>query len=284
MFSPEIMKLLLSTFLYSYFSAGILGSIGACLAQKYFGPSTLFFHGKAAKTISTKPQCQQYRYRYKWQQWMASLLISKQYFWHFYAFGIIFSTVYCAKFGYNNAATSLLAIQCFRRLIECFWVMPGAKESKMHLIHYLIGISYYPILLISFKIQQSNDTFSVSLSFACWIALFIAASFLQSYCHWILGSERKNIKNELNSSLHRPINNYLFKLIHAPHYTAEFLIYLSIAGVQRFPIHPLSYMNLVWILTILGVSAKNSSDWLCETWKYKSRKDFCKYIIVPFLF
>ena len=275
---------LLNIFLYSYFTAGIFGSLAAFWAQKYFGPSTLFSHGKAAKTISTRPQCQQYRYRYKWQQWMASLLISKQCFWHFYAFGIICSTAYCVKFRCNNAAANLLAIQCLRRLIECFWVMPGAKESKMHLIHYLIGISYYPILLISFKIQQNNND-PYSLSFAGWIALFIAASFLQSYCHWILGSERKNIKNGPKSSAHhRPINNRLFKLIHAPHYTAEFLIYLAIAGVQRFPIHPLSYMNLLWILTILGVSAKNSSDWLCETWKYKSRKDFCKYIIVPFLF
>ena len=251
---------------YVYFVAGICGSLLSFYAQKLFGPSTLFSHGKAATSSSINKHC----------SWITKLTVSKHLFWHFYAFGLLSSIAYnCFRVSASIPAI-LLAVQCFRRMLECFWVMPGgARGSQMHLIHYLIGISYYPVLLLSFNFQDDYK----SKFYYPWITLFIVTSGFQCYCHWILGSSRRNL---VERGTHRPLNNFIFKYIHTPHYFAELLIYTSIAGLFRF--EPLSILNLIWIISILGVSAKNSADWLCDTWKYKSYKEFCKYLMIPFLF
>lgn len=243
---------------YAYFLAGICGSLFSFFAQKAFGPSALFSHGKAATTNTPTNN-----------NWITKLTVPKHFFWHFYAFGLLCSTAVFVQI--RSIAALLLAVQCLRRILECFWVMPGAKGSRMHLIHYLIGLSYYPALLLSFHFQEEYR------SVLLWIIIFMIASVFQFYCHWILGSARRNV-----TEVHRPLDNKIFKFIHTPHYFAEFLIYFAIAGVFRF--HPLSVLNLIWILAILGVSAKNSSDWLCSTWKYKSHREFCEYLMIPFLF
>ena len=266
----------LSLLLYCYFTAGILGSLFAHFAQKVFGPSALFSHGKAAIINSQNRQkCNQRNLMFKFLNWITSLTVSKHLFWHFYAFGLLSSLTY-VRFKSSDICAILLAVQCFRRLVECFLVMPGAKGSQMHLIHYGIGITYYPVLLLSF---ESGNKYKYMFSYY-WIILYIAASVFQSYCHWILGSIRKATSK--TDQPHRPIQHPLFKFIHAPHYLAELLIYTSIAGLQGF--HPLMLLNLVWIVTILGVSAKNSADWLCDRWGYKGKESFCKYLMIPFLF
>lgn len=259
------MTLLLVAACSVYFIAGICGSLFSFYAQKLFGPSTLFSHGKAA----TFPPVNNHNH------WITKLTVSKHLFWHFYAFGLLSSIAYNCFRVSKSIPAILLAVQCFRRMLESFWVMPGARGSQMHLIHYLIGISYYPVLLLSFHFQG----FYKSKFYYPWIALFIVTSGFQCYCHWILGSSRRNL---VKRGAHRPLNNFIFKYIHTPHYLAELLIYTSIAGLFRFS--HLSLLNLIWIISILGVSAKNSADWLCETWKYKSYKEFCKYLMIPFLF
>lgn len=264
------MTLLLVLACYAYFITGICGSLFSYYAQKLFGPSTLFSHGKAATSSSLKNH----------NNWITKLTVSKHFFWHFYAFGLLSSITYNYFIRVSKTRTSvpaiLLTVQCFRRILECFWVMPGAKGSQMHLIHYFIGISYYPVLLLSFHFQDDYK----SNYYYPWIGLFIATSGFQLYCHWILGSSRR--RNLVERSAHRPLNNLIFKYIHTPHYFAELLIYTSIAGLFRFNL--LSLLNLIWIISILGVSAKNSADWLCFTWKYKSYMEFCNYLMVPFLF
>ena len=277
--SPSDSKnMILIVLVYAYFIAGISGSLFACFAHTHFGPSNLFLHGKAA--INGGPSKGG-----KLVNWISEWTVSKHLFWHFYALGFISSIGYCAFFERTGSfiPALILVAQCLRRLFECFCVMPGGKDSQMHLIHYLIGISYYPVLLMSFSINQSRNA-GGTINYYSWIGLFVFASGLQCYCHWILGQERMKIKKSQAppSCSHRPLTNPLFRFIHAPHYFAELLIYLSIAGLNQF--HPLSLLNLIWIISILGVSAKNSADWLTQKWEYKSHKDFCKYLMIPFLF
>lgn len=263
--------LLIPSLLYCYFTAGILGSLFARFAQKCFGPSALFSHGKSAIVTAQKQRTKRSLY-----ELACNLTVSKHLFWHFYAFGLLSSLFYIKSVNFHQATPVILSIQCFRRLVECFLVMPGAKASRMHLIHYGIGITYYPILLLSFHFNTKKQH---GVTLFNWIALFVISSVLQGYCHWILGSIRKGITPD---QLHRPINHPLFKFIHAPHYFAELLIYLSMAGMEGF--HPLMLLNLVWIVSILGVSAESSAGWLCKKWGFKSHEEFCKYLMVPFLF
>lgn len=257
--------------LYCYFTAGILGSLFARFAQKYFGPSALFSHGKSAIPSANKKKTNNSLY-----ELLCNLTVSKHFFWHFYAFGLL-SSLFYIKLINQSVTPAILAVQCFRRLIECFFVMPGAKGSQMHLIHYGIGITYYPILLLSFHINKNKQQSGLMLLF--WITIFVVSSVFQGYCHWILGSIRQGKKPD---QPHKPIDHHLFKLIHAPHYFAEFLIYLSMAGMEGF--HSLMLLNLIWIVSILGVSAESSANWLCKKWGFKGHKDFCKYLMIPFLF
>jgi 3-oxo-5-alpha-steroid 4-dehydrogenase 3 / polyprenol reductase len=116
-------------------------------------------------------------------------VVPKRIFWHFYAFGLV--CIVLKEFVFPTPQTSLvtllLAVQCLRRLCECFWVMPGGRDSKMHLIHYLIGITYYPVLLLSFS-SGNFASYSPKTDWTTWyfILLFISSSLVQFYCHWIL--------------------------------------------------------------------------------------------------
>ena len=141
----------------------------------------------------------------------------------------------------------------------------------MHLIHYLIGVTYYPVLVASF------DTFTPAKGVTWYIFGFLLASGFQSYCHFILGRERA--KTQL---LPKPIQNPIFRFLHAPHYFAEFCIYFFVAASGSFPL--LSLLNLGWIASMLGVSAFNSANWLCQTWKLKSRRELCHSLMFPFIF
>jgi hypothetical protein len=111
-------------------------------------------------------------------------VVPNRIFWHFYAFGLV--CIVLKEFAFPTPQTSLvtflLAVQCLRRLCECFWVMPGGRDSKMHLIHYLIGITYYPVLLLSFT-SGNFASYSPKTDWTTWyfILLFISSS------HWILG-------------------------------------------------------------------------------------------------
>lgn len=275
--------MLLQILIYSYFVLGIGGSVSSLFLQKFTGPSALFLHGKAAghkvvKVNNNNNNNNNLSHNPITIQYISSFVISKHYFWHFYALGFLSCCIFSlfpSSNSHSRLVTTLLAIQCSRRLVECFTVMPGAEGSKMHLIHYLIGISYYPVLLLSFQYQNTSSLPNTNTFF--WLFLFGSASVLQFYCHLILGQERVRIKGS-----HGPIDNFIFKFIHTPHYTAELLIYTCICALQGF--HPLGLLNLIWIIAILGISSFNSANWMCKTWNYKSNREFCKYLFIPFLF
>ena len=163
--------------LYCYFVAGIFGSILARFAQKLLGPSTLFSHGKAAISTAHKKKKTKTKKKSSLYETISTLTVSKHYFWHFYAFGLLSSSLFYIQSSHRKGSAILLAIQCFRRMIECFFVMPGAKGSQMHLIHYGIGISYYPILLLSFHINKTHS----SPNNYYWAIMFIISSMFQSY-------------------------------------------------------------------------------------------------------
>lgn len=277
--------------LHGYFICGIVSSFLAFIAQKKrIGPASLFLHGKSAISGTTNELPRNGVPMFKFTNWLASLVVPKRIFWHFYAFGLV--CIALKEFVFPTPQTSLvtllLVVQCLRRLCECFWVMPGGRDSKMHLIHYLIGITYYPVLLLSFS-SGNFASYSPKTDWTTWcfILLFISSSLVQFYCHLILGLERKRLSPKPKSKnvmekCHRPINCFPFKFLHAPHYTAELGIYLSIAGINSF--RPVDCLNLLWILSILGVSACNSADFLCKTGRYKTHKEFCQYLMIPFLF
>ena len=187
--------------LVAYFLCGI-GSIFASfiLNNLLGGSSAIFTHGKSKVSIKDEPEATKF---------LAQFTVPKRWFWHFYALGSVASLF--SLYLNRTIPSLLLLLQCVRRLVESFTIMPGGKGSEMHLIHSLICMTYYPVLLVSFSFADSRS------SIIC-VTLFLVASVLQSYSHYLLGRQRRA------SSKHSPINHPLFRFIHAPHYFAEFLI------------------------------------------------------------
>ncbi len=248
--------------LEAYFIAGITSVLASvCLKQALGRSSALFTHGKAKVPTSLEPAITKI---------LARFTVPKHWFWHFYALGALLSAI--KLYEQSSLPTLLLLVQCFRRLVESFTVMPGGKDSEMHFIHYCVGITYYPVLLASFDSYDKSSNYPLP----CLLG-FAAASLLQFYCHCVLGKERSKSQIQL-----KPINNPLFGFLHTPHYFAEFCIYFCIAALGTFP--PLAILNLCWIATMLGVSAYNSASWLREAWKYKSHREFCRYLLFPFIY
>jgi 3-oxo-5-alpha-steroid 4-dehydrogenase 3 len=247
--------------LEAYFIAGIGGVLSSLFLKKALGGSSaLFTHGKSKVPSAHEPNPTKF---------LARFTVPKSWFWHFYTVGLVVSAVKLHE-AFSLPAL-LLLVQCCRRLVESFTVMPGGKGSEMHMIHYFIGMSYYPILLLSLNSYQTSQ-----YAVYCVVG-FAVASGLQFYCHCILGKERAKAQIQM-----RPITNPLFRFLHAPHYFAEFCIYFCLAALGSFPL--LSVLNLMWIATMLGVSAYNSANWLCQAWKFKSHQAICRYIMFPFVF
>ena len=238
----------------AYFAVGVLSCLGSLVLQTFFGPSAVFAHGKAARGLA------------KYHFW-DKFTISKQYFWHFYAVGCAASVL--SLLSAINAASFCLFFQCLRRLFECFFIMKGSSFSSMHLIHYLIGITYYPALLLSFQFANQHAS-------PIYVCLFAFGSLLQFYCHCVLGQARETLPDS-----HRPINNRLFRFIHTPHYTAEIIIYSAIAGICRR--HFMSQLNLLWVISLLSVSSYNSATWTQKQYNYKQRTDFARFLIIPMI-
>lgn len=245
--------------LVTYFIAGI-GSLFASFLLKIVlgGSSALFTHGKSKVSLKDEP---------KLTRFVAKFTVSKRWFWHFYALGSICSAI-SLQF-YWSFPSFLLFIQCLRRLIESFTIMPGGKDSEMHLIHYLIGVTYYPALITAFSYSESKPNLM-------GLILFAVTSVVQSYTHYLLGKQRSS------SLKYRPIDHPLFRFVHAPHYLTEFLIYLAI-GICM-PVSYFSVLNLGWIALMLGTSAKSSADFICKTGNYKSHKQFSRHLMFPFIY
>jgi hypothetical protein len=250
-------------FVHAYFVAGIISCLAALFAQKLLRKSPIFTHGKASSTVPAS-SC------------IERLLLPKRFFWHFYLLGVALSASALATLSFN-LPTLLLFVQCSRRLSECFTILPGAASSasRMHLIHYLIGLSYYPVLLASYWLI--GEVHLSKFELYTWTATFLAASVLQFHVHRVLGRERARLPP---GKPHRPIKNRLFQFIHTPHYTAEVLIYLALAGCCRW--HPLALINVLWVLVMLTVSSYNSACWMKEQWQLKSLAMVSTYLVVPF--
>ncbi|CAK43231.1 uncharacterized protein An18g04290 [Aspergillus niger] len=139
---------------------------------------------------------------------------------------------------------ALMLIQGARRLYECkAFAKPSA--SRMWFVHWLVGLAFY--LAVSVTIAPSLRTF------VC-IPLFLIASGIQHDCHHYLFSLKK----------YTLPTHPIFRRIVCPHYTAECVIYLSLAllGAPKGEVVNKSLLSaLVFVVINLGVTAANTRHW-----------------------
>ena len=160
---------------------------------------------------------------------------------------------------------SLMTIQGVRRLAESI-IFSKPSSSKMSFVHWLLGISFYLAMGVAVWIEGAGQllevepvvarlTFSApSLRTMLSIPVFLIASGIQHDCHAYLASLPKYTL---------PVYP-IFNTFVCPHYTAECLIYLSLALVSA----PLGeWFNrtictaFIFVAVNLSITASSTKQW-----------------------
>jgi 3-oxo-5-alpha-steroid 4-dehydrogenase 3 / polyprenol reductase len=108
-----------------YFTGGIF-----VVTLLYLSPlrnSSLINHGKLLNDQNSS----------KWS-------IRKRYFWHFYLIGAIANLLLLSI--RPSMPLILFEIHVIRRLVETLTIMPYSEHSRMHAVHYLLGVTFYPMV------------------------------------------------------------------------------------------------------------------------------------------
>ncbi|KAL7749176.1 hypothetical protein RI367_005326 [Sorochytrium milnesiophthora] len=265
--------------------AAIVTALGVILTLRSLSP--LLFHGKQLQhqqhQQQQKEHPQQQRHGFQWR--FQQMLVSKQWFWHFYALAV------ACCIGNMRTMTGSLPFLCFfvhvaRRLYEQLAVFPRS-HSLMHVGHYLLGMSYYAFTSLSFiasanlhrhSTSTPRDSASRVLS-AVGLALYGTASYIQHAHHRLLAAQPKPFATTRAHGSHLSKPHYtlpkggLFAHVVAPHYFAECLLYVSFAVLQLsaysssssssniMPIMAASLACLLWVVLTMMINAH-------QTWKY----------------
>ena len=224
----------------------VTATIGILLA-KIFLPAGLTTYGKS----KSAPKF-----------WIERLVVPKQWFLHFYLVGFVINTIFLMKKGCFHLLLILMEMQMLRRTIES--LIQAQSDSKIHLIHYILGLSYYFFTIEA--LGQSNYSLN-----PVWILIFFLGTAGQFLCHRIL------LKIRRTNSYQIP-EGFLFEYVSSPHYFCEIIIYWSFAEMgNSFNL----WLNVLFVITNLTVTASNSQFWY--------RREFKGYplnrkTLIPFLY
>ncbi|TLD20359.1 hypothetical protein PspLS_08383 [Pyricularia sp. CBS 133598] len=183
-----------------------------------------------------------------------------------------------------KVAWALMALQGARRLFEQLFVL-RPSTSKMWIIHWALGLSFYIFMSVAVWIQGSgsildqwsnpNDGHRPSLNVITGSVMFLVASVTQFKCHSHLAGLKK----------YSLPTQGLFQYTVCAHYTCECVIYISLAIVaapegQLFNKTILS--ALVFVAVNLGLTAHGTRKWY-ET-KFGPDKIASRWTMIPLVY
>lgn len=212
----------------AYYLAGIVAVLVAFFLESILG---LCNHGKtlAAAQYYSQP----------------SLSVAKRKFIHFYFLGIAANIFLLLKYG--NPLTLMLLVHLQRRCFESLLIMPSSDKSSMHLLHYLAGVTFYPVTgLVVARVPTPRLHPSA-------IACFIALGTCQLHAHYVLGRARRM------STGYQPLpSTLMFKHLLCPHYLCEICFYLGLALVHA---NIDTLLCLAFVFTNICVSGHQTKLW-----------------------
>ncbi|KAF9895394.1 hypothetical protein FE257_000300 [Aspergillus nanangensis] len=237
--------------------------------------------------------------------YLAALRVPHSYFTHFYIASVLSSIFWAAQVLQQGHAFQAVAtrirperlqpassmtphqvILCWvlmlgqgaRRLSECA-IFSKPSSSRMWFVHWLVGIAFYLAVAVGiwiegtgalqsyeFTLDDAKVTIVPSLPTFLGVPLFLIASGVQHDCHHYLFSLKKY------SLPTHPI----FRVIVCPHYTAECVIYLSLAllaAPQGQTINKTLLCAFVFVTINLGVTATTTKKWYMQKFGEESVRD-----------
>lgn len=220
----------------------IFASLLVLTLHSYYRP--LLRYGKTLK--KPKRLCSNFSV----ENFILSLHTPKQYFSHFYFFGLIWLLIYTTTIlpqlhHTNYIVIGIYSMQLTRRFIECIHT-PSRSESRMHLFHYFAGFLFYtvtPIILLS----NDGSIQVYSFSFTAYFMILMILMYDQHSIHTYLYGLRQNKK---------PAFPIAFKYTLFPHYTCEIAIYVILSLLSSC-----GPSIVVWVCVNLVVSANEQYKW-----------------------
>ena len=237
----------------TYFSGGIFFFLLYFIVPQSFETRGLVVHGK---TFTGKPD---------WTR------VPKRLFSLFYIAGIIFCSLGIITVTGKSLPKWMLLLHLFRRLIEST-LMPYSKDSKMHIIHSIVGLSYYLILSLCFNLSEWGEFADLKRS-SLLVAIFVLLNLLQLLVH--LGLHRARSMGQYQAIGDQ---SKIFEYVLCPHYLMEIGIHSVFLVLSNF-IH-LLLLNLLFVALNLTISARQTLQWY--KMQFPKRKKYPKAII-PFL-
>ena len=216
----------------------------------------------------------------------------------------------------RETVMALFALHSLRRLWESLFTFHYG-DAKMHVSGYLVGVLYYVVGPLTLFVESgassptptSSQTPSLGQSCVA-VALFASANVLQHLFHRKLGGARRQGqprgRDQQNEERHQKGGNkqqqkkkqqqengekhYLFPIgpgfdwVYCPHYTAEILLYVSLALL--LPHSRAVQAMLLFVVTNLAVVADRNYAWYLQHFprhtkdpRYHRRKR-----LLPFLY
>jgi 3-oxo-5-alpha-steroid 4-dehydrogenase 3 / polyprenol reductase len=189
---------------------------------------------------------------------LSSLKVPKKWFKHFYIVGFIVNCFVANNF-FGCRAMLLFRLHVTRRLFESFFVTTFSPTATMHLSHYLLGLTYYfavPWTINSCEDCQSREG-SIFATGAC-----LLAQFSQFQSHFILAKLRSSKSTNVSLSSYSIPRGLNFEYVSCPHYTAEIVMYFSLASMTSWC--PAMSALCIFVLFELAFSSRIQHEWYQE--------------------
>ncbi|KAF9909421.1 hypothetical protein EC991_008560 [Linnemannia zychae] len=188
-------------------------------------------------------------------------------------------------------------LQVIRRLYESWFVERPSVDAKMHVAHYIIGITFYAAMAPTTwidayeawlrqggSISPANtttpsplDSILFGLHGQCLLGLllFVWGGWHQYNCHVILANLRPKPRSSNGGdsepkekpAYRVPFGDW-FEYMVAPHYSAEMVIYLglylmgsSLPLTASSSTAPTLLFAWIWVITNLGIVARETDQW-----------------------
>ncbi|PWY95457.1 protein DFG10 [Aspergillus sclerotioniger CBS 115572] len=181
----------------------------------------------------------------------------------------------------------LMLIQGARRLYECN-SFSKPSSSKMWFVHWLVGLAFYLAVSVAVWIEGAGALLSHKLdlddlkvtiapslrTFVC-MPIFLLASGIQHDCHHYLFSLKK----------YTLPTHPVFRRIVCPHYTAECVVYLSLAllAARKGEIVNKTLLSaLAFVVINLGATAANTRQWYLRKFGEESVRE--RWNMIPWVY
>ncbi|KAK9876688.1 hypothetical protein WA026_014067 [Henosepilachna vigintioctopunctata] len=165
-------------------------------------------------------------------------------------------------------AATLLNLQIGRRYYETHYVSIFGRNSKINFTHWLIGITYYPMVILALISETPNFTNSelqiarlsdVGIIDFLAIFIFMWAWWHQHVCTAILANLRKT-KKSIVDDYKLPMGDW-FQYFSSPHYIAEIIMYVALTTFQ--------WQSTTWWFVMLWIFSNQIESILLSHWWYQ---------------